>query len=684
MSDAHGAREKVTQLGEAVRARWDAQQSKRSEKLEKVEREGVFAAAGMESALRRTRHMTRSEGRSVVFEETIGSDDTDHVFFLGRGIRASRPVCRLVLDGQAIGTGFLVAPRLLLTNNHVLSTVAEARTFLAEFDYELGIDEQMRAPIVRFALDPDRAFVTSDADTALDFTFVAVRPTSTDGAESIDTFGWLPMDIQQDKILEGEPAVIIQHPRGEPKRLCLFSAKLVDRFDDFIHYTTDTDHGSSGSPVFNRGWQLIGLHHAATTSDDTDRGHRIVVNEGIRVSSILKELQAENGVRDDRRAVFAAITAPAVIANGRPQGPVASVIHAPATPGLVRERTTIRRRPAEWFVERDPAHQGYRPEFLGIDVPLPQVDPTGEDDVAITVDGSMELTYTHFSVVQSISRRLPLITAVNIDGDLLRDLAREDRQFEAADTWYYDPRLPENAQLGPELYDGTAFDFGHMVRRGDPVWGAVVNTARMANDDTFYMTNAAPQHQDLNRKTWLRLEDAMLASARLNRVRISVFTGPILSAHDPVIREVHVPTAFWKIVAYVGDDGVLCAHGFVQRQTALVDDVRRNERLRELQPAAQDQVPIRDIATESGLDFGPLVAADLALTGAVDQEGRLVRREAIDDSVVLSLFMGIGGRVAPQIARLRRGEILGVTGTRVLLGGVHEAAEARDGPLADH
>jgi len=171
----------------------------------------------------------------------------------------------------------------------------------------------------------------------------------------------------------------------------------------------------------------------------------------------------------------------------------------------------------------------------------------------------------------------------------------------------------------------------------------------------------------------------MLASARVSRVRLSVFTGPILSADDPVVRDVQVPTGFWKIVAYVGDDGTLCAHGFVQRQTELVEDVLRHERFAELEPAAQDQVPIRDIANETGLDFGLLVAADQAL-GATppDLERRPARRQAIDDSTILSLFVRIGTPVA-NVPRPGTGTIIGPPVAQVLIDQAYQVVARRDG-----
>jgi hypothetical protein len=62
----------------------------------------------------------------------------------------------------------------------------------------------------------------------------------------------------------GVGAYIVQHPAGDRKRLG-FIRNQVSSFDDrFLSYLTDTQWGSSGSPVFDDG-ELIGLHHAGGT-----------------------------------------------------------------------------------------------------------------------------------------------------------------------------------------------------------------------------------------------------------------------------------------------------------------------------------------------------------------------------------------------------------------------------------
>lgn len=653
------------ELAELTKHRYVERTAERRELCEKIEKEGVLRAAGTYAAVRRVAHMTVPEGRMLSarrsretgrvsereFEAVLGRDDSDHINIMLRGQVAARAVCRLAIGSQAVGTGFLVAPGLLVTNNHVIATPEDAQRFVAEFDYELDLDDQPRVPIVRFSLEPDRIFVTSDRRD-LDFTFVAVRPKSMQGHRRIDEFGWIPLDDRVDKILTGEPAVIIQHPRGEQKRVCIFSAELVDKLDDYLHYTTDTDGGSSGSCVFNRSWQLVALHHAAVESDQLHHGHPKMVNEGVRVSSILRALQTGDRVHpgsdgdrvDDREAVLRAVTDPGVIRDGRPQlgpsppiatKPTASPGHRPGRAVIDEARgTVIRSKPPGHFDDRPGEHFGYKSGFLGgHPVPMPALPDALAEDLTQTDDGETVLRYTHYSVVMSASRLLPIVTAVNINGAQSVRLGRKERSFEAADVWSYDPRIAEDAQLGPEVYDRTDFDYGHMVRREDPVWGDD-NTARMANDDTFYMTNCAPQHNALNTKTWQTLENAILDSARASRRKVSVFTGPVLRPDDPFVLDVQVPTAFWKIVAYV-EAGALRAHGFMQWQTDLVSDMRvRPESLADgLARAEAYQVPIREIARITSLDFGVLLDAD-TLRGTRGAG----RRRRLDESLIRELL----------------------------------------------
>ena len=180
---------------------------------------------------------------------------------------------------------------------------------------------------------------------------------------------------------------------------------------------------------------------------------------------------------------------------------------------------------------------GFDPEFLGVAAIMPRM---GDAQAA----ASVELTYEHFTVMLDTVRRFAGVTAVNIDGARLVKVPREDR-------WEFDERISTDLQAGPEVYADNDLDRGHLVRRNDPVWGDPAVAAR-ANTDTFRFTNAAPQASGFNqsRELWLGLEDHVLEHARVHALKLSVFTGPVLTDDDPPYRGIRIPLKFWKIAAW--------------------------------------------------------------------------------------------------------------------------------------
>lgn len=148
---------------------------------------------------------------------------------------------------------------------------------------------------------------------------------------------------------------------------------------------------------------------------------------------------------------------------------------------------------------------GFDRDFLGMRVALP-----GRSHQVLAVDGldAGALPYTHFSIVMSKSRRLPVFTAENLDG-------RRKLRLKRRDSWGFDPRIPKSAQLGhDEFYGPEPFDKGHMVRRENPGWGDSEAEAQLGEDDTFVYTNCIPQMPQLNQKTWLALENYVLENSR--------------------------------------------------------------------------------------------------------------------------------------------------------------------------
>ncbi|KQM82078.1 DNA/RNA non-specific endonuclease [Agromyces sp. Leaf222] len=245
---------------------------------------------------------------------------------------------------------------------------------------------------------------------------------------------------------------------------------------------------------------------------------------------------------------------------------------------------------------------GFDERFLGVGAALPRV--SGAEAAA-----SVSLDYVHFTVVLDSVRRLARVTGVNIDGASLLDIPR-------GDDWRFDERVPEDWQTGPAVYAANDLDRGHLVRRRDPVWGTPEVAAR-ANSDTFHFTNAAPQAGGFNQseELWLGLEDHVLEHAEANRLRLSVFTAPVLGVDDPPYRGIRVPLRFWKIAAWNTGADQLAAAGFVLDQSPLVETSEvvapAPGEVPPLGPFRTFQVPIADIAAITGLSMPDLVAADV-------------------------------------------------------------------------
>jgi len=216
---------------------------------------------------------------------------------------------------------------------------------------------------------------------------------------------------------------------------------------------------------------------------------------------------------------------------------------SPQSHGLLPFERGVRTSGAGAFRGRAGYNADFLPDFA---VPLPDTGAIAGDVLPVTGSDGGRLDYEHFSILMSKSRRLALFTAVNIDGSASVSVPR------GGDPWAFDGRIPEAAQAGDELYADNDFDRGHLVRREDPNWGP---TASVANRDTFHFTNCAPQLSVFNQRSWLSLEDYILGNTRRVGERATVFTGPVFRGNDPVYRGVAIPLAYWKVVAFIHDDG---------------------------------------------------------------------------------------------------------------------------------
>jgi endonuclease G, mitochondrial len=267
---------------------------------------------------------------------------------------------------------------------------------------------------------------------------------------------------------------------------------------------------------------------------------------------------------------------------------------------------------------------GYDASFLpGAEVPVPGESDEVRADYAQTASGDHVRHYTHFSLAMSASRRFARWVAWNIDGSALAKLPRKGIRFVLDDAYQPDQ------QVGDELYTNNHLDRGHIARRADLIWGAG-EEARQANIDSFFFTNITPQLDSFNQEAkhglWGELEDAIFADVDVDDLRVSLIGGPIYKPTDFPFRDVLVPRTFFKLIAYV-EGGNLRAKAFILTQ----DDLEANLESLGLEPFKVFQIPLGELETQTGLDFGDLKSHDTLQAGPEEAMPQVRRIRSADD-----------------------------------------------------
>jgi hypothetical protein len=224
-------------------------------------------------------------------------------------------VCRVEIGGNAAGTGFLVGPDAVLTNYHVLKSVLDgtspAATVICRFDYKVLADGS-RVPGVEVGLHPTEwkldfspyapAELTRTPDTppptADELDYALVRLARRIGEESAAPRGgagaphrgWLAMPTTAPVFVPKMPLMIAQHPDGKPLKLAVDTESVigVNAGGTRVRYATNTEPGSSGSPVFDFDWNLVALHHLGDPAYD----HPPAYNQGVPIDRIRARIAA--------------------------------------------------------------------------------------------------------------------------------------------------------------------------------------------------------------------------------------------------------------------------------------------------------------------------------------------------------------------------------------------------------
>ncbi len=216
---------------------------------------------------------------AFAYEKIIGPRSTiKKIAWLEKGMQAQKSICRIV-TGSGLGTGFLTPGGQLFTNHHVIPTVEEASVTTAQFNY----NEDTEGKLLKYYSYPldTSTFYT---DEALDFTRIKVRETETLPPLS----QWSHLTLIDTLPFTGDHVTIIQHPSGGPKQIALNENRVTAIYGNYLQYTTDTEPGSSGSPVFNDFWEVVGIHHKGGDLRVNDSGDKRFINQAILINKILK------------------------------------------------------------------------------------------------------------------------------------------------------------------------------------------------------------------------------------------------------------------------------------------------------------------------------------------------------------------------------------------------------------
>lgn len=495
------------------------------------------------------------------------------------------------------GTGWVVerkgAAYIVVTNRHVAKLVARR---MAD-----GTGAFMRSSAgVRYGANVDfREEADSAADnadrtaavTAIDYLADDLAADAALLRVATSPFAITPMQLADKEAKKGDLVALIGYPafdsRNDANDQARYFRDLYDvkRFapgkvmqalsgNSTLSHDCTTLGGNSGSPVLSLdSGKVVGLHFSGVYG---------VENSAVGVSTLKKLL----------KGVTTSVAVPGAGTEAKADG------HHDAT--LFKDRT------------------GFETKFLDegrVPTPWPKLPAAVAAALAMPSDKPAEpneLRYTHFGVKYSAADKMPLMTAVNIDGAQAVRIKRGD------DQWFSDGRIDRKLQPVAANFGDAEIDRGHMVRREDPNWGPQA-VAQIANDDTFHYVNAAAQHSRLNqgKALWQGLENYILDNARTHGFRACVFTGPILGVDDETLDGVRVPMEFWKVVATLDEAGKkLHATAYLLSQGQLIRDLMEKRSRQEAMEGVvlgeyrTFQIAVADLAEATGYDFGPYAKAD--------------------------------------------------------------------------
>jgi len=209
--------------------------------------------------------------------------------------KAIRPLLRAIVridstgkgafrKGQ-VGTGFLIAPRLIVTNRHVIAAISMSSRSVSVENAEIHVGQNLRSAAARLS---GRAAVHPHCDVGvleLERAPVKVQPVllprrivCLKPGDGVAVIGYPARDSRSPLFAER----LFQNDYGRERAA---PGEVLEIADPFVRYDCTTLGGNSGSPVFSLdNASLVGIHHS---------GLYLAANEAVGLASAAEFLHEQ-------------------------------------------------------------------------------------------------------------------------------------------------------------------------------------------------------------------------------------------------------------------------------------------------------------------------------------------------------------------------------------------------------